>query len=314
MATTEELLKKNTESTGTGTTTGTPAAGGSTSSYTTARTDAINKLYDAQQAQREAELKNAYQQNLSAQQAAQQKIAPQYRTAANDLGAQYERNRLNFARQAAASGINTGTAAQESLARAGQYQRDFGNLRQSEAEAQAEAERSMANLEASYKSSVASALAQNDYNRANALLNEYNNGYQRDLQNAQIAAQYGDFSLFGNLYGQEQADAMAALWRAQNPDLAYNTGRITADEYFVMTGRRPAGYTASGGKTLSDLVNGMLPGRTGGGGGTTAGNWGGYASGKPGPSLGKSPNGIPYNQMGIYNPALYPNINDTPIW
>ena len=80
-----------------------------------------------------------------------------------------------------------------------------------------------------------------------------------DLQNAQIAAQYGDFSLFSNLYGKEQADAMLALWKAQNPDLAYNTGRITADEYYVMTGRRPEGWTATGGLSLKDLVDGKLP-------------------------------------------------------
>ena len=228
-------------------------------SYNTARTEAINQMYDAQKAAREQELKSAYEQSLSAQQQAQDKIAPQYQRAANDLGAQYERNRLNFARQAAASGINTGTAAQESLARAGQYQRDFGALRTSESEAQADAERAKAELLAKYQSSVQSALAENDYNRAGALLNEYNNAYQRDLQNAQIAAQYGDFSLFSTLYGQEQADAMLALWKAQNPDLAYNTGRITADEYYVMTGRRPAGWTATGGLSLSDLVDGKLP-------------------------------------------------------
>ena len=74
---------------------------------------------------------------------------------------------------------------------------------------------------------MAAALAQNDYQRAGALLDEYNNGYQRDLENAKILASYGDFTFYENLYGKEQADAMYKLWLAQNPDLAHNTGRIT---------------------------------------------------------------------------------------
>lgn len=195
--------------------------------YNTARTDAINQMYDAQRAQREAELKNAYDQSMSTYQEAQAKIAPQYQQQANDLGVQYERQRNNFWNQAAASGINTGVSAQESLARGGEYQRDFGNLRTSEAEQQAAVERQMADRKAQYQNDVAAALAENDYQRAAALLDEYNNGYQRDLENAKILASYGDFTFYENLYGKEQADAMYNLWLAQNPDLAHNTGRIT---------------------------------------------------------------------------------------
>lgn len=199
--------------------------------YNTARTEAINTMYDAQRAQQEAELKNAYEQSMSAYQEAQAKIAPEYQQQANDLAVQYERNRHNFWNQAAASGINTGVSAQESLARGGEYQRDFGNLRTSEAEAQAAVERQMADRKAQYQNDVAAALAQNDYQKAGALLDEYNNAYERDLENAKILASYGDFSFYQNLYGKDQADNMFNLWAAQNPDLAHNTGRITDDQY-----------------------------------------------------------------------------------
>lgn len=256
MATTQELLKKNTQVESTGTAAGTPATG---NGYGSMRTDAINQMYDAQKAQRENELKSAYEQSMSAQKAAQEKIAPQFQTSANDLATQYERNRRNYNMQAAGNGINTGTASQAALAQNNEYLRAFGNLRATEGEAQAAAERQMADLTAKYQSEVASALAQNDINRAKALFDEANNAEQRDLQRAQILAQFGDFSGFGALYGQEQAEAMGMLWAAQNPDLAYNTGRITADQYYVMTGRRPAGWSATGGKTLADLVDGYLP-------------------------------------------------------
>lgn len=199
--------------------------------YNTARTEAINAMYDAQRAQQEAQLKNAYEQSMSGYQEAQSKIAPEYQQQANDLAVQYERNRHNFWNQAAASGINTGVSAQESLARGGEYQRDFGNLRTSEAEAQAAIERQMADRKAQYQNDVAAALAQNDYQKAGALLDEYNNAYSRDLENAKILASYGDFSFYQNLYGADQADAMFKLWAAQNPDVAHATGRITNDQY-----------------------------------------------------------------------------------
>lgn len=199
--------------------------------YNTARMDAINQMYDAQRAAREAELKNAYDQSMSAYQEAQGKIAPEYQQKANDLGVQYERQRHNFWNQAAASGINTGVSAQESLARGGEYQRDFGALRTSEAEQQAAVERQMADRKAQYQNDVAAALAENDYQRAGALLDEYNNGYSRDLENAKLLASYGDFTFFENLYGKDQANNMFLLWASQNPDLAHNTGRITDDQF-----------------------------------------------------------------------------------
>ena len=240
--------------------------------YNTARMDAINQMYDAQRAAREAELKNAYEQSMSAYQEAQGKIAPEYQQKANDLGVQYERQRHNFWNQAAASGINTGVSAQESLARGGEYQRDFGNLRTSEAEQQAAVERQMANRKAQYQNDVAAALAENDYQRAGALLDEYNNGYSRDLENAKLLASYGDFTFFENLYGKDQANNMFLLWASQNPDLAHNTGRITDDQF----------NNIKAGKSMNDGLdeNGkrIIPAVAAGGGGNnyfgiTSGGW-----------------------------------------
>lgn len=221
------------------------------SGYNTARTDAINQIYDAQRKAREEELKAAYEKSRSDYQAARDKIAPEYQKQANDLSVQYERNRQNFNNQAAATGINSGTASQAALARGGEYQRDFGNLRTAEANATAEADRQMANLTAEYQANVRAALADNDYKKAQALLDEYNNGYQRDLKNAQILAQFGDFSAFANLYGADQAKNMEAVWRAQNPELAasldYAAGKIDAEQYRQLTGTYPAGYIPAGG-------------------------------------------------------------------
>ena len=246
--------------------------GGTTSSitspaYSTARTDAINQMYDAQAAAKQQELKAAYDRQMSSAQAAADKIPQTYQKQANALATQYERNRRNLNLQAAGNGINTGAASQQALALNSAYQRDYGNIGRAQADAQAEAQRGMADLTAQYESNIQSALAQNDYQKAAALLNEYNNSESRNLKNAQILAEFGDFSGYANLYGKEQADNMLAIWRAQNPDLAYMTGSITQaqrdnlansrpmNEGLDANGNRIAVPSSSSGNSNSDYIN-----------------------------------------------------------
>lgn len=223
--TTEELVKK-------------------TNTASTPQTEQINAMYDAQKQAQMSQLESAYNQNMSNAQAAKDKIAPQYQQSANDLAVQYERNRRNYNQQALANGINTGTASQARLAQNNEYLRDFGQLRTAESNAMTEAERGMNDLTTQYQNSIAAAAADNDYRRAAALLDEYNNQYNRDLAKAQQLAAYGDFSMYGNLYGEDVAANMAAAWQASNPDLAYRTGQISAEKYRSLTGAYPAGYTA----------------------------------------------------------------------
>ena len=209
---------------------------------TSGQGQAINDLYDAKQQSQLTQLESAYQASRAEAEAARDKLPGQYRQQANDLAAQYERNRRNFNLQAEASGLNTGTASQAALAQSSAYQRDMGALRTAQADAMTEADRGIAELERQYQANVSSAIADNDYQRAQALLNEYNNGYTRDLNTAKTLAAYGDFSGYAGLYGQDTANNMAALWKAQNPDLAYNTGRMSAEEYKAITGKYPKGY------------------------------------------------------------------------
>lgn len=210
---------------------------------TSGQGQAINDLYDAKKQSQLQQLESAYQDSRAEAEAARDKLPGQYQQQANDLATQYERNRRNFNIQAAGAGLNSGTASQAALAQNSAYQRDMGALRTAQADAMTEADRGIAELERQYQANVSSAIADNDYQRAQALLNEYNNGYTRDLNTAKTLAAYGDFSGYAGLYGQDTANNMAALWKAQNPDLAYNTGRMTAEEYKAITGKYPAGYT-----------------------------------------------------------------------
>jgi hypothetical protein len=250
MATVEEL--KQAQNASTNTTTTAPSAGVA-NSYSTQGADKINAMYDAQKESQLNQLKSAYDQSKSEYTAAQQKIAPQYQSAANALGVQNERNRRNMNLQAAANGINTGTASQMALAQNNVAQREYGKLRTAEADAQAEAARQLANFEAKYQSDVAAAIANNDYQRAAALYDEFKNAQNMELKNAQILAEFGDFSGYSRLYGEDQAKNMFYIWAAQNPDLALNAGRITQAQRDNLVNGRPIneGLDASGNRVAS---------------------------------------------------------------
>lgn len=249
----------------------------------------INAMFDAQKEAQLKELENSHKLSMSAAEEARDKIAPQYQTAANDLSVQYERNRRNFNEQAAANGINTGTASQAALAQNSAYQRDFGVLRKSESEALATANRGIADLTAQYQGKVELAISENDYKRAAALLDEYNAEYQRNVEKAKQLASYGDFSGFEAIYGKDQATNMFYLWAAENPQLAYNAGRITADQRDNLLNNRAIndGLNENGVRVVP------LPRASSGGG-----DGGGWSSGSGGGSF------TAYGAGGVYHTGL----------
>ena len=206
----------------------------------------VNDMYEAQKKSQLAGLESAYQQNLSNAQAARDAIPRQYQERANDLAVQYERNRRNLNQQANANGLNTGAGSQMQLSLGSNYQRDYGGIRTAQQQAIDQAERGIRDLQAAYNSSVQQAVADNDFRRTQALLADYQQRYQQQLQAAQNMAQYGDFSGYNGIpgYSNEAIANMQNVWQASNPDLAYRTGRITAEQYYQMTGTYPAGYQA----------------------------------------------------------------------
>ena len=45
----------------------------------------------------------------------------------------------------------------------------------------------------------------------------------------------------------DQANAMLQMWIASNPQMAYNNGQLSAEDFYKLTGQYPIGYTAPGG-------------------------------------------------------------------
>jgi len=199
----------------------------------------INNLYDKQLAATNQGLKATYDQNLSNAAAARDKLAPQYQSQANSLAAAYQRNRRNANLAAMTSGLANGTQQQVQNAMRNQYTANYGALRGEQAGAITEANRNIANLQQTYQNNLAQAQLENENKRAAELIKDQNTQQEWYANQAKNLANYGDFSGYASLYGQQTADAMRNVWIAQNPELAYRTGAITAAKYKQMTGKNP---------------------------------------------------------------------------
>lgn len=217
----------------------------------------VNQLYDAAADMQRQQLESAYQQNMQDANAYKEKIPGIYQQQANTLGASAEREKAAFNEYAAASGLNTGAGSQAKLAMANQNQANMTTVRTAQAEAMKDAENQILALKTEYQNAVAQAIANNEYERAAALLNEYqrqaesiinvaqaqaDENYrawqmqtsQQEADRARAEAQaetlaaYGDFSGYLALgYTQEQVNQMQQLWIAANPDLAVAVGLKT---------------------------------------------------------------------------------------
>lgn len=199
----------------------------------------VGDLYDKQYGSQAAQLKQAYDRNVSDAQAAQQKIAPQYQTQANAMAAQYERNRRNANLGAMNSGLGTGNAVQQQLALNSQYQKNYANLRGNELQAQADAAQKMAGLTTDYQNALANARAEAENKKAAALVDNQNQQNTWYDQQAKQMASFGNFSAYEKLYGPEAAEQMKNVWVIQNPQVALAAGMIDANRYREITGKNP---------------------------------------------------------------------------
>lgn len=203
----------------------------------------INSVYDNSLNAQNQALSDAFAQNAAAQAEQKQTSMQSFGNANYDLGVQNDRNDRNLTQFADVRGMNYAGGSQHALslgnARTGATQK----LAFQQQQAMAEADRQAALAETNYKNQVAAALADNDYKRAAALMDDYNNQQKWQEQQAQILASYGNFDAYKNLYGEDTAGTMQTMWNAQNPETAYRLGRIDANTYRNITGRWPRGYT-----------------------------------------------------------------------
>ena len=133
----------------------------------------VNDLYDAARERKLAQLKTAFDRSVEALRAERAELPGVYDSQKNAAAAQSELAGRSFNEYAAASGLNSGTAGQAALARSNQLQGDLAALGRQEAAEQADIARRETQLRTQYADDVAAAVAQGEYDRAAALLEEY---------------------------------------------------------------------------------------------------------------------------------------------
>lgn len=207
----------------------------------------INQVYDdSLNAQRQG-LLDAFNQNQADQISHQTAIGQSYGTATHDVGVQNDRNDRGLTQFGDVRGLNTQQGSQHRLNLGNARARATNTLGYSMQTSMQEAARRAALAETNYKNQVAQALADNDYKRAATLMDDYNNQNAWREKQAQVLASYGNFNPYADLYGQDAADNMQKIWRAQNPEIAYRLGDLTPEEYKQITGKYPRGYSKPGG-------------------------------------------------------------------
>lgn len=197
----------------------------------------VNNLYDKQNQVQAAGLKTEYDRNMSDAQAAVKKIGPQYQTQANTLAGQYERQRRNANLAAMTSGLGSGTGLQQQNAMRNAFVGQYGALRGQEAGAINAGDQKIADLTTAYNNALVQARSESDAKRNQDLIKTYNQNRDWYDTQAQNLTAYGNFDTLKSIYGEAQANQMRNVWISQNPEIAFRSGMISADEYYKLTNK-----------------------------------------------------------------------------
>lgn len=134
-------------------------------------TDYINTMYDNQKKSTLAGLEEAYNKNVAA-------VGQTYDAQKREVTGNADVQRKNMNELFAANGLNTGAVGQANLALGNQRTANLGNLSAAQAA-------KTADLKTTYQSEVQKAIAESDFDRANALYGEYQNEQERRRQAAE---------------------------------------------------------------------------------------------------------------------------------
>lgn len=176
----------------------------------------INDMYDAMNKATTEQYEG--QLEVAKQEAEQQRptIEKEYNDNANDLAYQYNINRRNMAMTDRSNGLSTGTFYERQNALSQKYTSTYAQNQTAKADALAQVDVQLAKLESEYRNQISQAITKNDIARAQALYDEWNNGYTRDKAQADTLAQYGDFTGYQKLgYTDEQIQQMVDEYNRQ---------------------------------------------------------------------------------------------------
>lgn len=207
----------------------------------------VNDLYDAYEQSQMTGMEEAYNTGLESYEQARQNTTQAYEQANEDIQNQYDIQRRELDMQANANYVNTGIGSQTYLRTNSARMGALGANDDSYQDAMKTVDRAVETLNKQYQSEVKVAIAENNFNRAQALYAEWENGYTRDQTKAKTLANYGDFSGFLKLgYSEDQCVKMREYWdyvKAQDEYSKALTKAQTLAQYGVFDGYLDCGYT-----------------------------------------------------------------------
>lgn|SRR5512145_105472 len=216
----------------------------------------INDMYAAQTEANRLALEAAYNNATAGLDAAAGRIPGQYQAAQQQAQQQAEIQRRSFNEQAAASGLNVGAGSQAQLAMGNQLQQNLSGIATAQSNALADLELQRTQLNTQYQSNVSQAIAEGNFQKAAALVQEYQRLDAANLARAQAMndEMFRAYQTRASNYGQNQ-DALIA--RAQTlasigdfslfSQLGYTPEQITALTNAYQAAQRPASTGGGGG-------------------------------------------------------------------
>lgn len=191
----------------------------------------LEKLYDEERRVKLESLAESYRADETelARRAAEREEAITEKENAADA-ARFKALR-SAAERANASGLSSGAVLQQRRTRESAGERELAELSEERSIAEESAQRESAERERQYRESVAKAMLENDFDRAQALYKAWKEQKSADEKTAKLLAQSGDFSVYAALYGEETAQEMERVWAIKNPALAYRLGKISYEDY-----------------------------------------------------------------------------------
>lgn len=167
----------------------------------------IRDMYDRKNAAQLAALKSTYEQNVMDYQAQDDLISAEAQRQRNQAAAQNDLQRMYMNEMGIMRGLNTGATGQLALAQSAEFQGNLANIGTQEQKSLADSALARAKLKAQYSAAVDQAIAQNDYELANALYQEYVR--QDELSRKQAVADQEQANWEAKFQYQQNQDAMA---------------------------------------------------------------------------------------------------------
>lgn len=218
------------------------------------------QMYDEQVAANNAANEAAAERAREAAQAQIDALNAGYQGTNRQLYRDYMENQRTLPQQMAALGYSGGLSESSQLRLRNAYEEGLNENERARLSQENAANAALAQQLYEAQAAATAANQQANQQRLGYLTALQEQQYQDQQQRAATLASAGDFSGYKALgYTDSEIGYLQNIWARQNPAMAYSLGKISAGDYYKLTGSYPPGYTAkkssSGGTRTSSTQN-----------------------------------------------------------